>query len=149
MSTSGRPVPQRIGDAERDEAVDCLREHLAHGRLNQDEFDERMTAALSAKVAADFEPLFTDLPSPRPKSQRPLDVWQQVPWQINRPRVAAKPTGSRPAHAARVAVTGFAVAASVAWPLALVAMVLTQMQAWWLVFIPLLLSGACGGRRRH
>jgi hypothetical protein len=148
MSMSGEPVPQRIGDAERDEAVECLREHLAQGRLNSEEFDERMTAALSAKIAADLEPLFTDLPSPRPKAQHPLDVESQLPW---RPRQHAEPvpktSTNHPAHVGRVAVTGLAVAASVAWPLAIVAMMMSPMGAWWLILVPLLLSAACGGRR--
>ena len=60
------PVPQRIGDTDRDQAADCLREHLAQGRLSQDEFDDRITMALAAKTAADLEPLFADLPEPRP-----------------------------------------------------------------------------------
>ena len=60
------PLPQRIGDAERDRAADYLREHMSVGRLSQDEFDERVTAALQARTAADLEPLFSDLPAPRP-----------------------------------------------------------------------------------
>ena len=64
------PVPQRIGDTDRDQAADALREHLAQGRLSQDEFDERMSVALSAKTAADLEPLFADLPEPRPPPSR-------------------------------------------------------------------------------
>jgi hypothetical protein len=148
MSMSGEPVPQRIGDAERDEAVGCLREHLAQGRLTAEEFDDRMTTALSAKVAADFQPLFTDLPSPRPTSQHPLNVESQLPWRPRRHvEPAPKSPVNRPAHVGRVAVTGLAVAASVAWPLAIVAMMMTQMQFWWLIIIPVLLSGACGGRR--
>lgn len=150
MSMSGEPVPQRIGDAERDEAVECLREHLAQGRLDATEFDERMATALSARVAADLEPPFTDLPSPRPKSQRPLNVEPQLPWrQHDDPRPVPQQARSRPARVGRSAVTGFAIAASVAWPLAIVAMMMTQMQAWWLILVPLMLSLTCGGNRRR
>ena len=35
----------RIGDAERDEAIVLLREHMSAGRITAEEFDERMSAA--------------------------------------------------------------------------------------------------------
>ena len=35
---------RRIGDAERDKAAEYLREHMAAGRLDAGEFDERLTA---------------------------------------------------------------------------------------------------------
>jgi hypothetical protein len=41
-------VPQRIGDAERDRAAEYLREHLAAGRLELEEFDDRLSSALTA-----------------------------------------------------------------------------------------------------
>lgn len=65
-----RPAPPqpRIGDAERDRAVGYLQEHMAQGRLDGTEFDERLTAALSARTEADLFPLFDDLPEPRPSS---------------------------------------------------------------------------------
>jgi len=40
----------RISDAEREHVVERLREHYADGRLTSDELDERVTAALSAKI---------------------------------------------------------------------------------------------------
>jgi hypothetical protein len=39
----------RIGDAERDAAMDQLREHFAAGRLTLDELAERIDGALAAK----------------------------------------------------------------------------------------------------
>jgi Domain of unknown function (DUF1707) len=56
----------RVSDAERDAAAAELREHFASGRLNQDELDERLTAAFAAKTGADLNALFTDLPSNGP-----------------------------------------------------------------------------------
>ncbi len=53
---------RRIGDAERDKATEYLREHMAAGRLDAAEFDERLTRALNAKVGPDLDALFTDLP---------------------------------------------------------------------------------------
>ena len=52
----------RIGDAERRAAADRLGEHFADGRLDQAEFDERISRAMSAKTRADLTGLFTDLP---------------------------------------------------------------------------------------
>ncbi|MDR1354830.1 MAG: DUF1707 domain-containing protein [Propionibacteriaceae bacterium] len=52
----------RIGDTERDTAVNILREHLAAGRLDSDEFSERMGLALSARTQIELDLLFTDLP---------------------------------------------------------------------------------------
>lgn len=52
----------RVGDAERRAAADRLGEHFADGRLDQGEFDERISRAMSAKTHADLGDLFTDLP---------------------------------------------------------------------------------------
>ena len=69
------PVPQRLSDADRDQAVDCLRQHYEAGRLDDAEFDERSTRALQARIAPDIVVLFGDLPDPRPAlgdaAQRP------------------------------------------------------------------------------
>src|SRR4051794_41466747 len=64
-------APVRIGDQERDQAAECLREHIASGRLDAAEFDERLGAALSARYATDLEPLFGDLPLPHPAAIEP------------------------------------------------------------------------------
>ena len=55
----------RIGDAERDAAVEALSEHFAAGRLSKDEFDERTTAAWTARTLGALAPLFADLPAPQ------------------------------------------------------------------------------------
>jgi hypothetical protein len=52
----------RVGDAERRAAADRLGEHFADGRLDQGEFDERVSRAMTAKTRADLTELFTDLP---------------------------------------------------------------------------------------
>ena len=54
--------PVRIGDAERDEALDKLGDHFAAGRLTREELDERTETALGARFDSDLEPLFRDLP---------------------------------------------------------------------------------------
>ncbi|SEP74637.1 DUF1707 SHOCT-like domain-containing protein [Microlunatus flavus] len=56
--------PVRIGDAERDEALDRLGDHFAAGRLTREEFDERSETAMGARFDRDLEALFRDLPKP-------------------------------------------------------------------------------------
>lgn len=56
----------RIGDAERDDAIALLQDHLSAGRLDNEEFDARIGRALQARTNSDLEPLFTDLPGRRP-----------------------------------------------------------------------------------
>jgi hypothetical protein len=56
----------RIGDAERDAVTAELREHFAHGRLTQAEFNQRLDAVFSAKTQADLRKITSDLPHVRP-----------------------------------------------------------------------------------
>jgi hypothetical protein len=65
----------RIGDIERERAVAQLREHMAAGRLDSAEFEERMTAALQAKTQADLVPLFADLPRD-PDAAGGVSLWR-------------------------------------------------------------------------
>jgi hypothetical protein len=53
----------RVSDAEREAATAELREHYASGRLDSDELDQRLSAALAARTRGDLSALFTDLPS--------------------------------------------------------------------------------------
>lgn len=57
------PHSLRIGTAEREQAVKALGEHFAQGRLEPDEFEERMTAAYAARTASELDRLFDDLPT--------------------------------------------------------------------------------------
>ena len=52
----------RVSDAERQAVTDRLAEHFSSGRLDQEEFDERVSRAMSAKTRADLGGLFDDLP---------------------------------------------------------------------------------------
>jgi len=58
----------RIGDAERDEAITLLREHMSAGRITAEEFDERMSSALTAKTKGELAALFNDLPGRGPST---------------------------------------------------------------------------------
>jgi hypothetical protein len=56
----------RVSDADRDRVTAQLRDHFAEGRLTQEELDERISAALSAKTFGDLRHVMADLPSPSP-----------------------------------------------------------------------------------
>ena len=58
--------PLRIGDDERNKAVELLSEHLTDGRLTQTEFNDRLSIVLQARTADEIEQLFEDLPGPNP-----------------------------------------------------------------------------------
>ena len=147
MSEQG-PTPQRIGDAERDRAAELLREHMAQGRLTAEEFDERIDAALKAKVATDLDPLFSDLPGPRPgQAVATTQPYETPPWQ----RAATPaPTPLPPApvlpprSSAATTLNGLTGALWVIVPLALTFIPGGWQHFWWLIFLPMVISMVAG-----
>lgn len=141
------PLPQRIGDAERDRAADYLREHMSVGRLTQDEFDERVTAALSARTAADLEPLFSDLPAPKPGQD--VAVAGSTPWPAYQPpgTPTAAPATLAPMPDNKLA-NALAAASGIAWVLFILNWAIGPGW-WWLVFLPILLSSLAGKQRQE
>lgn len=65
MNPAGQNADLRVSDAERDAVVTELGEHFQAGRLDQAEFDERLTAAMTAKTRGQLDALLTDLPGVR------------------------------------------------------------------------------------
>jgi Domain of unknown function (DUF1707) len=59
----------RVGDRDRDAVLHRLQDAFAEGRLDDDEFDQRMRAALTARVSTELDVLTTDLPA---ASARPV-----------------------------------------------------------------------------
>jgi len=55
--------PIRLSDAEREQAVVMLREHLLAGRLTLEEFTDRVGAALQARFDRDLASVRQDLPA--------------------------------------------------------------------------------------
>ncbi|MGE7385413.1 DUF1707 SHOCT-like domain-containing protein [Streptomyces sp. NPDC004126] len=53
----------RASDADRERVVDRLRDAVAEGRLDMDEFEERLEAAYTSRTYAELEPLTRDLPA--------------------------------------------------------------------------------------
>ena len=52
----------RVSDAERTAVADRLSRHYGDGRLDQEEFNERLERAMHAKTQADLSGLLDDLP---------------------------------------------------------------------------------------
>jgi hypothetical protein len=53
----------RVSDADREQVVSALREHLLAGRLTLEEFSDRVGAALQARVGTDLEQAQAGLPA--------------------------------------------------------------------------------------
>jgi hypothetical protein len=87
-SKPAQKTPLRIGDAERDRAIAELGDHFSAGRLNTEEFEQRVDEAIKARFNDDLEPLFVDLPrtpepSMEPRSNQRSDAylaWSPVLW---------------------------------------------------------------------
>jgi hypothetical protein len=63
--TSPRPTPpptERVADADRERAIEQLREHMLAGRLTAEEFDERLGLAHAARTRGDLDAVMVDLP---------------------------------------------------------------------------------------
>jgi hypothetical protein len=69
----------RVGDSERDAAAAALSDHFALGRLDRDEFTDRLDAALAARTRGDLERVFADLPRTRPRRTTPRRSVLAVP----------------------------------------------------------------------
>ncbi|MFC8074661.1 DUF1707 domain-containing protein [Streptomyces sp. NPDC057307] len=54
----------RASDSERERVAELLREAVAEGRIDMEEFDTRLDAAFKARTHGELEPLVRDLPAP-------------------------------------------------------------------------------------
>jgi hypothetical protein len=79
----------RVSDSERDLVATELGEHFQEGRLDQSEFDERLTLALRARTRGDLAALLADLP----RQRRP--VGPRAPGQAGPPSRGGPGTGDR------------------------------------------------------
>jgi len=66
------PARTRVGDADREAVGGVLRTHFADGRLDVDEFSERLDEAWKAETVAELKHVLRDLPAPaRSEPPRP------------------------------------------------------------------------------
>ncbi|MCE7003456.1 DUF1707 domain-containing protein [Kibdelosporangium philippinense] len=119
----------RISDAEREEAVTKLGEHMTTGRLDLSEYEERCGQAAAARTRADLEALFEDLPAPHPdlsSATRPVDLVKKTGQLVSRSSKV-----ETPATAALDAIAEVAFVVGI--PAAILLTIFLGM--WWL-FIP-------------
>lgn len=64
----------RVGDAEREEALQALGDHMSAGRIDIDEYGERTARVAASKTRGDLLALFKDLPDPKPTFVPPIHV---------------------------------------------------------------------------
>ncbi|WP_329429328.1 DUF1707 domain-containing protein [Streptosporangium sp. NBC_01495] len=89
----------RIGDAERDVAMESLREHYVQGRLTREELDERLELTLSARTGGELARVSADLPGPRdPRPEESENTWG--PWGAGAPWGPGGPWGPGRGHRA-------------------------------------------------
>lgn len=169
----------RIGGVERDDAISLLQEHLAAGRLDSTEFDDRIGKALSAKTGTELDGLFSDLPGRRPgqsdagSAPSPYGQQQANPYGAS-PYDTSNPYGANPGQGAELAnpygeSTGAAspysatppqqrhqqfhwMAPGVLVPIAVVLCFILGWHLWFLIPIAAIVGSQMsyhGGRRRH
>ena len=63
LQNNPRNRDYRIGDAERQKAMDDLGKHFTAGRLDITEYDNRLTNVAEATMRSDLIPIFSDLPA--------------------------------------------------------------------------------------
>ncbi len=61
---------ERASDGDRQHAIDRLARGLAEGRLDLQEYEQRVDVALHARTAYELSPLTADLQSVRPTLRR-------------------------------------------------------------------------------
>jgi Domain of unknown function (DUF1707) len=142
VSTPSDPrQPLRIGHEERNAAIRALDEHLSAGRLDPDEYADRMAAASMARTRDDIDPLFVDLPAPHPFPPAyswgpPVTSYPAPGWSVPPRTPAPRPM------LIQVLATMIAVG------LAVLAFAFTL--GGWVVFLIIpLASSLFGGRRRY
>jgi hypothetical protein len=73
----------RVGDSEREAVGEILRREHVDGRLDSDEFQERLERCLTAKTYAELDELVADLPSPEAEhGQTTGRAWGWRPWPL-------------------------------------------------------------------
>jgi hypothetical protein len=67
----------RIGDTERQQALEVLGEHMSAGRIDVEEYGERSAKITTAKTRGELMAMFHDLPDPRPQFAVPMAMFPQ------------------------------------------------------------------------
>ncbi|MCG8920952.1 MULTISPECIES: DUF1707 SHOCT-like domain-containing protein [Lentzea] len=75
MSDPSRDI--RVGDTERQQALQVLGEHMSAGRIDVEEYGERSARITTAKTRGELMALFHDLPDPRPQFVAPVPMFAE------------------------------------------------------------------------
>jgi len=125
----------RISNAERDEAVSALGEHLSTGRLELAEYEERCGVAAVARTRGELEALFEDLPAPHPdlsSATSPTDLIRKTGQLVTNPgRKSKKDLVDTPASNFFGLLAGICMIAGIPAAIVLTATV----GAWWMFLI--------------
>ncbi len=129
----------RIGDADRERAQARLADHYAAGRLDKDEYNERLDQIWAARTRAELTPVFRDLPGPGGPAPQPARGPFSTP--TSRARFAPPPSRSR-ARRLPGPLLVLLVALGVVVALANLPLILVGLGVWFFF----LRGGACGSR---
>jgi hypothetical protein len=147
------PDHLRVGDAERHQMTESLHEHFVQGRLDREELDERLAAALTAKTAGDLRAVARDLPQ-SPGVYAPQEApapWGGPPWSAHH-RLARRRDlpvgphrhGPRPLKLLLVAALLFVFAtAGSGW------MIFEGIRVFFIIWLVMAVVGMAHGRRWH
>ncbi|MFI6978007.1 DUF1707 and DUF4870 domain-containing protein [Embleya sp. NPDC050154] len=106
----GMPAHMRVGDADRERTIEHLKYAYGEGRLNADEFEERVASALAGRTRADLEALLDDLLMPMQMPMPPMPRTKTGPppqWWLNRPPGPPERPGSERGWSAAAHWSGF------------------------------------------
>lgn len=115
----GRDPSLRAGDADREATAERLRQSRGEGRLDVQEFQERIDRCYKTKTVGELEQLVIDLPRERPR-QRPLRLQRlpivPLPAVLSGTAVLAAAVWHHGAHGAWVLLPLFFLLRFLLWP---------------------------------
>ncbi len=135
----------RIGNDERAAAISALDEHMSAGRLDPDEYGQRVGQASVARTREGLDELFTDLPAPHPFGAPPPNAWPKPGRQ--RPSVFAERVVRRYAGDSMLMRVTMLVLAALVFLVALPFIIIGAFLVF--VVLPLLACRGLGGRVRY
>ena len=129
----------RIGDEERNKAVELLSDHMAEGRLSQSEFNDRLGLVLNAKTAQELEPVFFDLPGPNPGRPTDLESIEEQERRDANELLAETRANRQVAKVDPRLLASLTVAAGLAWTAAVI-VYFTLYRDWKIFIVPIALT---------
>jgi hypothetical protein len=133
----------RVSHAERTEVADRLSKHYGDGRLDEEEFNERLDRAMNAKTQADLNGLFADLPA----TSEPGKAAKAAQPSDRRPR--SRHPVQRVLGLILITVVAIFVAHALMWPFGLAGHVLFVPVPWILIAIVAFLCWRYATRHRR